>query len=98
MHDLHAFFRKRLRLIGGERLHFTDVGAGDKGLVTGAGDQQYARCGIRGDLRHGLRQLVQRRRIERVQRLRPVDRQQINARFRLFEQQVLIGHAGIPCD
>ena len=52
---------------------FLDVGAGAERPVAGAGDQQAARIG-RGDLVEAAGEIAQQREGQRVERLRPVER------------------------
>ena len=72
-------------------LHLLDVGAGGEGLL-GAGHDDGADLIVGLQVVEGRGQLVDQGGAERVQRLRPVERDQAD-RIAFLDQDVLVGHA-----
>ncbi len=60
-------------LLDREAAHVLDVRSGHEGLVAGAGQHDHARFLVLGELAQAVTQLLQRRPVEGVHRLRPVD-------------------------
>ena len=79
--------RKRSAFQRRHRAHGRDVGAGDKGLVARARDQQCAHTGVRAQQGEGGGQLGDDQWRERIEDLRTIDGQQVDAGFALFQQQ-----------
>ncbi len=74
-----------------EPLHLLDVGAGGKGLFgAGKDDGADGPVGVEG-LQRGI-ELAHQHRIQRIERLRPVERDQAHAALR-FDQQRLVTHS-----
>ena len=68
-----------------------DVGAGDEGLVARPGHDEHANLLVRLHLQDRSPQLIERRGVQRVEDLWPVDRDDDNGPITL-DQEVLEGH------
>jgi hypothetical protein len=69
------------------------VRAGDKGLSAGTRENDAANVFVLLKCEKSLPQLVERPRVERVQALGPLDRENGNTSL-TFDEQVVKGHAG----